>query len=324
MKHIPVCLGRVVVCLMASALALAGCSGSSYDLAMEASAPMEAPGDAPAEPFASRNAAKTFDVSLAQDASELPASPAVAGAVLNLVQGATPVQPYLVKNVDIAVQVEDVTKQSAALQELAIELGGYLAELNERSTQLSGGHVQMTLRIPADRLNDAMEQIGQLGTVLHRNLGTDDVTLQYVDMQSRLRNLEKMETRLLAHLDRTGTMEDILGVERELSRVRGESEQLQGRINDLSNQISFATVRAELSAVPTAGPINPASAFSTSRTFANAVRNLLLFARVLWTVTIWILVWAPVWAPLALLARYVYRRQQEAIGAEQSSPAPPE
>jgi len=139
-----------------------------------------------------------------------------------------------------------------------------------------------------------------------------------------LRNLEKLETRLLAHLDRTGAMNDILGVERELSRVRGESEQLQGRINDLSNQISFATIRADLSAVPSAGPINPASTFSTGRTFSDAARNLLNFARVLWVVTIWIGVWVPVWVPLAFLMRYGYRRQQEAPKAGQPSPTPPE
>lgn len=237
------------------------------------------------------------------------------GSALGQTPGEKPVRPYLVQTIDISLQVENVTEKSTALQQLVQEHNGYLANLSETSDPIGGTHIQLTLRIPASQLEDMMNAIQGLGRVLRRTMNADDVTLQFVDMQSTLRNLQKMEERLLAHLDHTGTMQDILNVEKEITRVRGEIETLQGRINRLANQIDFATVQVRLEATPAAGPISPVSAFSTGRTFTEAARNLLYFGQGLWIVTIWVGVWIPVWVPLALLLRWLFRRAQRTARA---------
>ncbi|MBX3176689.1 MAG: DUF4349 domain-containing protein [Candidatus Hydrogenedentes bacterium] len=248
----------------------------------------------------------------AASASVLPVPALPAAAAASILQGATPVQPHLVKTVDIHLQADDVRAQSAALQSLTTEMGGYLSALDEDSNSVERTVIRLTLRIPAQQLDEAMKRIEALGKVFQRSMTTQDVTLQFVDMQSRLRNLEKTEARLLAHLEQSGPMEAILTVEKEIDRVRGEVETLQGRINDLGNQIGYATVRVTLSATPTAGPITPAAAFSTSATFTDALRNLVGFAQGVWFIAIWVLVWIPVWVPLAFLTRYIYRRSLEA------------
>ncbi len=245
-----------------------------------------------------------------QTASLFPL-PALPVAALSVAEAAAPVQPYLVKTMEIYLQVDEVKTQSAAIQSLAVELGGYLSEFNESGDGVEGTTVRQTLRIPALRLEEAMARIEALGKILQRSLTTQDVTLQFVDMNSRLRNLEKTEGRLLAHLEQSGDMQAILNVEKEIDRVRGEIETVQGRINDLANQIGFATVRVTLAATPSVGPISTASTFSTGSVFTDALRNLVGFARGLWFIVIWVTVWSPVWVPLAFAARYIYRKNSQ-------------
>lgn len=275
------------------------------------------PSPAPPHNSGVRNAAQAellMDSSMAlaeaeviQTASLFPL-PALPVAALSVAEAAAPVQPYLVKTMEIYLQVDEVKTQSAAIQSLAVELGGYLSELNESGDGIEGTTVRQTLRIPALRLEEAMTRIEALGRILQRSLTTQDVTLQFVDMNSRLRNLEKTEGRLLAHLEQSGDMQAILNVEKEIDRVRGEIETVQGRINDLANQIGFATVRVTLAATPSAGPISPASTFSTGSVFTDALRNLVGFAQGLWFIVIWVTVWCPVWVPLAFTAHYIYRK----------------
>jgi hypothetical protein len=251
-------------------------------------------------------------VVLAQ-ASALPlASVAAANATTPSNTPATeaPTKPHLVRKVDISLQVEDVAAKSTELQNIVSEMGGYLANLTESTRPTTGTEIRLTLRIPAARLDEVMSQLESLGTILSRNLATADVTLQYVDMESRLRNLDKTENRLLAHLERSGEMSDILEVEKEIDRVRSDIETLQGRINGLANQISFATVEVALLSSPRARPVSTPSSINTSQVFSDAVRNLLTFGRGIWFILIWLAVWSPIWVPLALLGRYLYRLQE--------------
>ena len=321
--------GRSLLAMLVMALALCGCyntlSSEGVPSSKSEAQRMGSAESSPAPPQYSgvRSAAQTerlMDSALAMAQAEvtqtasllpLPVLPALPVAALSVAEAAAPVQPYLVKTMEIYLQVDEVKAQSAAIQSLAVELGGYLSDLNESGDGVEGTTVRETLRIPALRLEEAMARIEALGKILQRSLTTQDVTLQFVDMNSRLRNLEKTEGRLLAHLEQSGDMQAILNVEKEIDRVRGEIETVQGRINDLANQIGFATVRVTLAATPSVGPISTASTFSTGSVFTDALRNLVGFTRGLWFIVIWVTVWSPVWAPLAFAARYIYRKNSQ-------------
>ncbi len=324
-NHAPT-LGRSSLAMLVMAVVLCGC----YNTLSSTGAPSEKSeaqrmgsaesSPAPPQYSGARSAVRAellMDSSMALAQAELTQTasifplPALPVAALSVAEAAAPVQPYLVKTMEIYLQVDEVKTQSAALQSLAVELGGYLSDLNESGDGVEGTTVRQTLRIPALRLEEAMARIEALGKILQRSLTTQDVTLQFVDMNSRLRNLEKTEGRLLAHLEQSGDMQAILNVEKEIDRVRGEIETVQGRINDLANQIGFATVRVTLAATPSAGPISPASTFSTGSVFTDALRNLVGFAQGLWFIVIWVAVWSPIWLPVLMAARYIYRKNAQ-------------
>lgn len=90
-------------------------------------------------------------------------------------------------------------------------------------------------------------------------MGDQDVTLHYVDLEARIRNAERQEERLLEILGKAETVEDILRVEQELARVRGQLEAMTAEFRYLSDQVDFSTISVSLKETPTASPTITAS-----------------------------------------------------------------
>jgi len=97
-------------------------------------------------------------------------------------------------------------------------------------------------------------------------------------------------------------LEDIIAVERELTRVREEIERLEGRMRYLGHRVAFSTAAITLQEKPRTQPLLPPESFSTGRVASEATRALVSFGQGLWARVIWAGVWAGVWAPLAVLA----------------------
>src|SRR5207244_3066349 len=117
-------------------------------------------------------------------------------------------------------------------------------------------------RVPFTRFEHWLQQIQALGKVLEEQVTAEDVTEEFVDSQARLHNLTQTELRLLEHLNRTARLADILLVEKELSRVRGEIEQLEGRLRFLQHRIAFSTITVELREAPRTQPLVPSETYS--------------------------------------------------------------
>src|SRR5207244_6742889 len=123
----------------------------------------------------------------------------------------------------------------------------------------AGRSIDAVLRLPADQLDSALAELKKMGRVESESQKGDDVTQQYVDLQARLTNARNTEQRLTDLLRRrTGKLSDVLEVEQEVARVRGEIEQMEAERKTMSNQISFATLslniaedyKAQLQVVP--------------------------------------------------------------------------
>ena len=113
--------------------------------------------------------------------------------------------------------------------------------------------------MPADQLDLAMAEIKKLGQVESESQSGEEVTRRYVDLEARLTNARNTEQRLTALLhDRTGQMNDVLAVEKEVDRVHGEIEQMEAQRKEMRNQVDYATLnltvsedyKAELKVVP--------------------------------------------------------------------------
>jgi Domain of unknown function (DUF4349) len=111
--------------------------------------------------------------------------------------------------------------------------------------------------VPSTQFTSLLGDLTKLGTLQSQQLNAEDVSAEYIDTDARIRNLQRTEGELLKLLTRTGGLKDILAVEREVARVRGEIEQAQGRIRYLAHQVNLATIDLTLSAKVQTAEVSP-------------------------------------------------------------------
>lgn len=150
---------------------------------------------------------------------------------------------------EISLVVKDTQESVDAITALASELGGFVSGSNvyESNDVLRGS---VTVRVPADRYQTMLAQLRELSLRVEReNSSTQDVTEEFTDLQARKANLEFTETalqQLLEERQRVGSTSDILEVYRELTTIRGQIEQIEGRLRYLANQSALSTITIQL------------------------------------------------------------------------------
>ncbi|MFC4766654.1 DUF4349 domain-containing protein [Effusibacillus consociatus] len=130
----------------------------------------------------------------------------------------------------------------------------------------------LELRIPSTVMGEAINSLKSMGKVANERKSGQDVTEEYIDVEARIKALKVEEERLLELVKKGTKLEEILQVERELTRVRGEIERAQGRIKFLDNKIEYATIHLQLEKAKTLDNESPQSA--TSRTWQGLVDDL--------------------------------------------------
>jgi hypothetical protein len=160
----------------------------------------------------------------------------------NLDAGAT--QPTMVIRTGQAfIEVEKVDAAMLKVRQLAAQVGAYVA-----NSSMSGGRDQIRqatveLKIPAAKYDEAVGSLSSIGKVETVNSNAQDVGEEFVDITARVNNSRKLEERLLNLLaTRTGKLDDVLRVERELARVREEIERYEGRLRYLSTRAAVSTL----------------------------------------------------------------------------------
>lgn len=138
------------------------------------------------------------------------------------------------------------TRYEAEISELFVQAGddGPVRPLQEAPR--GPATASITLRVPADRLDALMVDLASIGRILQESTSASDVTEQYVDLTARLANLRAEETRLREFFERAEDVDDLLGVQRELSRVRGEIEAMQAQVDHLERQSARATLTVSM------------------------------------------------------------------------------
>lgn len=104
----------------------------------------------------------------------------------------------------------------------------------------------VTVRVPSESYEDFLDSVLGLGTLEYQSEATEDVTQQHVDLSARLENLRAQEARLREFFDAAQNVEEMLAIEKELGRVRGEIESLDAQVTYLERQAAMATVTVEL------------------------------------------------------------------------------
>ena len=149
----------------------------------------------------------------------------------------------IIRNGSASVQVDSLELAIAAVQKLAATFGGYVG-----NTALSAGENQLRsatleLKSPSARYDDALSGLTPIGKVESVSSNAEDVGEEFVDVSARVANARRLEDRLVVLLaTRTGKLEDVLAVERELARVREEIERYEGRLRFLKTRVATSTL----------------------------------------------------------------------------------
>lgn len=228
------------------------------------------------------------------------------------------IERKIIYNVSLDLIVEDTEVAFKEIQRLAEEMGGFVAQSNMwREEEHPRG--SLTVRVPAESLDEALETFKALAVDVERqSKDSQDVTEEYVDLQARLENEQRTERELQELLEtrsNLGKTSDILEVHRELSQVRSQIEQIQGRMNYLDNLSALATVQISLTPDALVQPVVVAG-WRPQGTARNAIRSLLRALQFLAdaAITFFLLI-LPVLVAIAipivglvLLLRFVVRR----------------
>jgi len=160
---------------------------------------------------------------------------------------------HVIRNGSIELTVSDTREKIRDIHNIAEEAGGVISNSNIYEMREGQYGANLTLRIPENNFSRVMNELETLGKARNIQTGSDDVTMQYVDLESRLNNQKAQEERLIEILEMAETVEDVLEIERELYRVRGEIESMTAQLNHLDDLVSLATIHVNLreEAIPT-------------------------------------------------------------------------
>jgi hypothetical protein len=228
-------------------------------------------------------------------------------------------QRLIIKNANLSLEVESVRDAEAAIREKVAQLGGYIVTVETSGTD-SFINTTIVFRVPADQFDAALEGVQGLATrVLGRTISGQDVTEEFVDLESRLRNLEATRDRLLELMEQATRVEDALNVNTALTDVQGQIEQIKGRMQYLQQSAALSTITAQLRPVPMT-PIVEEGLWRPIEVARGALRDLIEFAQELMNLAIVLLIWIPVWGPIVLFFRWVWRKITG--GGKKAAPAP--
>lgn len=141
--------------------------------------------------------------------------------------------PILIYTAQITMAVFEVQAALGQIEDLARELGGFLARRDNNS---------ITIRVPAVLFDTAIRKIEKTGDVLNRNVVAQDVTEEYRDLELRIRNARAVRDRLEQLLAKAAKVEESVMVERELERVSAELERMEGRLKFLRDRAAYSTI----------------------------------------------------------------------------------
>jgi hypothetical protein len=229
----------MLAALLAAVFIATGC-GASAKYESAASAPMAVTEEAAVEEY------------YGDEMAEMEAGGSGVKTTAEISQTAN-VQRKLIRTFDLSIQTKEFDEVLSNIQEKVQELGGYI-----ENSSLDGGsayyerynrYSNMTVRIPSDKLDGFIANVKETANVTYISESTEDITLRYVDAESRKIALETERDRLLELLEKAETVEDIITIEGRLSEVRYQLESYASQLRTFDNQVDYSTVHINVEEV---------------------------------------------------------------------------
>jgi hypothetical protein len=222
--------------------------------------------------------------------------------------------PMIARTLTLSILVKDIPASRPSLDAILARHHGYIAQLNVSTQQDAPRSFQASLRIPAPELAATLAELKAFGRVLSEEQSGEEVTQQHADLAARLQNARETEDQLRGILQqRTGRVSDILEVEEEIARVRGEIESMEAEQQALEHRVDFAEVNLTLTEDYKAALSSPDSATTRMHNafvagYRNAVETLLDLLLFLEEFGPTLFIWLTI---LAVPAFFLYRRYRK-------------
>lgn len=294
-----------------AALLLTGCAGGGTD--------------SPASRGESAAVAPEAAAGAAQDDGASQKAPAkqVQNNIVSGVKLTQQEERQVIYTASMTVRAKQVTAAAQQAKQVVTAAGGYLSREETNTASDTEDSALLEFKIPPARYGEVIGRLGKdLGKQLSMNQGTQDVTLQVADVNSRLKSAQESLDSLRALLKKAGTIGQVLQVEREISARESDLEALQAQQKELSTQVAMATLTLRL-----VGPVtvveDPAD---EPEGFVGGLKSgwagLVSFTKVALTVLGALLPWLIVLVPLTLLAIFLVRRRRARRARRPTMPPP--
>lgn len=219
----------------------------------------------------------------------------------------------------ITIVASNYDQASKAVEQITTRHGGYVQDMNADTQTGTARSLSATVRVPEKQLESALADLGGLGHVEQESRSNQEVTDQYIDLTARLRNARAEERRILEILKtRTGKLADVLDAERELARVGGEIESMEGKRTYMEHEVSYATVQVQLNEVYRA-QLNPEASSTRTRIRNSLVEGFRNLSDCLISIVVFVFAYGPsilLWLALVGLPAWFawrrFRRSREA------------
>ena len=254
-----------------------------------------------------------MDMAVAETwAPEAPAGSTLTSVSDSVTQEASTNQK-LIKRVEIEAETEDLEVLMPQLMAEISNLKGYVEsqEVYNGSSYSSYRYrnAQLTIRVPAENLDKLVAQVKGVSNVVIYNESVEDVTLTYVDMESRIKALETERDRLLELMEKAETMSDLLEIEARLTQVRGNLESINSQLKVLQNQVSYATVQLYIEQVKVYTEVEEQTVWQ--RIASGFTKNLKDMWKEIIDSFVWVVTYSPqllLWAGIITVVVLIIRR----------------
>lgn len=240
----------------------------------------------------------------------------------------------LIKTVELEVETKEFEQTMSVLETQIQELGGYVESMDTYNGSSYSGYsanrnAHLTVRIPGEKLSGFLKTMADIGNIVRRYDNVEDVTLSYVDMESRRNTLRTEQSRLLEFLDKAETIEEIITIEQRLSEVRYQLESMESQLRTIDNLVDYSTVELSISEVKELTPVEEPTVWE--RISEGFGESLLSIGHGALEFGIWFLVhipylviWGVIIAVIVLIIRKHCRKKRQKLEEQLKRNAPPE
>lgn len=231
------------------------------------------------------------------------------GEVVNTSAESSPQLPKgrkLIRTVNMQVETDQFDKMISGINAKLSELGGYVeqSDISGNSMNYRGEPVpryaNITARIPNNKLDSFVGTVSENGNVTNKSESTQDVTLQYSDVESRKKSLEIEQERIWQFLEKAESIDTVITLEQRLSELRYQLESMESQLRLYDNQVDYSSVHLNISEVTTYTPISPES--TATRIKNGLSENFASLVTTLTNLLVLLITTCPYWIPLLIMA----------------------